>query len=37
MTQLIREYMGAGQFLSLHAPDVTGAHDDARTAVALAL
>lgn len=37
MTQLIREYKGDGEFLSPHAPEVPGAHDDAPTAIALAV
>jgi len=37
MTQLIREYKGDGEFLSPHAPEIPGAHDDAPTAVALAV
>jgi hypothetical protein len=37
MTQLIREYKSEGEFLSPHAPEVPGAHDDAPTAIALAI
>lgn len=37
MTQLLREYKTDAQYLSPHAPEVPGAHDDAPTAVALAL
>ena len=29
MTALIREYVGQGEYLSPHAPEETGAHDDA--------
>ncbi len=36
-TQLLREYKMDAQYLSPHAPEVPGVHDDAPTAVALAL
>ena len=37
MTMLLREYKWLAQMLSPYAPEVPGAHDDAPTAVALAL
>ncbi len=35
MTALLREYTGNGEFLSPHAPDEPGCHDDACTVLAL--
>ena len=35
MTALIREYVGQGEYLSPHAPDEAGAHDDACMMLAL--
>jgi hypothetical protein len=37
MTQLLREYKRDGEFLSPHAPEIPGVHDDAPTAIALAV
>jgi len=37
MTTLLREYKGDGEYLCPHAPEEPGAHDDAPTAIALAL